>query len=453
MLFHNVLRFRRQRRNEHLPSEKIVVLGGGGPYTPAIMQSITQSAETLAGSEICLQDIDPSYLNMMTRLGERMADTTETEMKFTNTTDTDRALDGATFVITNFRIGGIEALKADEQIPRKYGEYGQETTGPGGTFMAQCTIPVVLDYCYSMEDLCPDAWLINYANPTNFVADAVRRKTKIKCLGLCEGYVYGQHMVSSIIEVPANDVHVYTSGINHHTWIVDVTAGGEEAYPLLHRCGSGMLEKEKSQVSKDRNLEFGLQLLQLCGYWPTLPMYWLPYYSYEEALARDPHPLYDLFEKVRDKFFKELESMARGDSPIRLDPRNCYVGSHGDFAAKVIAAISTDAGEEYVVNVPNRGAVTNLPEGSIVEVNSIVDKRGARPLCLGPMPKFTLAVMQALVVWQELAVDAALTGDKNLLLQALIADPMISSMKSAEKICDELLEAHRALLPQYFIKK
>lgn len=435
-----------------MTTEKIVILGGGGPYTPAIIQSIAQSGEALAGSEICLQDIDPSNLRMMTRLGERMADEAKTKLNFTSTTDARQALAGGTFVITNFRVGGIEALKLDEEVPRKYGEYGQETSGPGGTFMAQCTIPVVLDYCYSMEELCPDAWLINYANPTNFVVDAVRRKSKIKCLGLCEGYVYGQHMISDIMKVPTNDVHVYTSGINHHTWIVDVHFRGEEAYRILRKSGAEALEKQDTQTLSSA-MRFGLQLLRLCGYWPTLPNYWLPYYCYEEALARDPHPLYDTFKAVRGRFFEDLESMARGEAPVYLDPANSYVGSHGDFAAKVIASISTNAGKEYVVNVPNHGAVTNLPEGSIVEVNAIVDKTGARPLCLGPMPKFALALMHALIVWQELAVDAALTGDRDILLQALIADPLMTSMKNAERIRDELLEAHKAYLPQYFPKK
>lgn len=431
-----------------MPSEKIVILGGGGPYTPAIVQSIAQSGEALSGSEICLQDVDPSYLGLMTKLGERMADEAKTTLRFTSTVDTKKALDGATFVITNFRVGGVEALRFDEEIPRKYGVYGQETSGPGGTFMAQCSIPAVLDYCHAIEEMCPDAWLINYTNPTNFIADAVRRETKIKCLGLCEGYVYGQHMVSDIMKVPANDVHVFTSGINHHTWIVDLHVQGKEAYPLLRRRGAEALEKDREKYS--RAMSFALELLQICGFWPTLPNYWFPYYYYEEALSSHPHPLYSHFKEVKGKFYKDLESMARGDGPVFLDTASPYVGSHGDFAAKVIAAISTNSAEEYVVNVPNNGAITSLPQDAIVEVNAIVGKSGARPLCPGAMPKFTLAVMSPMIVWQELSVDAALTGDRDVLLQALIADPLMTSIEKAKKIRDELLEAHKAYLPQYF---
>ena len=170
-----------------MPNEKIVIVGGGSAYVPGILYSLANSAMALGDAEIALMDIDPSRLPLMTALGQRMVAEAGSDLTITSTTDLNESLTGATFVLTNFRPGGLDGLRLDEAIPDRYGVLGQETTGPGGTSFALRSVPQVLDLCSAMEETCPDAWLINYTNPANFVADAIRRRSTIKSVSLCDG--------------------------------------------------------------------------------------------------------------------------------------------------------------------------------------------------------------------------------------------------------------------------
>src|SRR5690348_11304069 len=158
-----------------MSAHKIAIIGGGSAYVPGILHSLAQSGEGFAGGEIALMDIDASKLPMMQAIGERMVAAARTPLTVTQTTSLAEALDGATFVLTNFRPGGLEGLRLDETIPLRYGVLGQETTGPGGVSFALRSIPQVLDLCQAIERRSPDAWLINYTNPANFVADAIHR--------------------------------------------------------------------------------------------------------------------------------------------------------------------------------------------------------------------------------------------------------------------------------------
>ena len=204
-----------------MPKERIVIVGGGSPYVPGILHAFAHSGEVLSRSEIVLMDVDPSRLPMMTELGQRMAVEAEADLRITGTTDLSQALQDATFVLTNFRPGGLEGLRLDEEIPSKYNILGQETTGPGGTFFALRAIPQVLDLCGHIEDICPDAWLINYVNPTNFVADAVRRKSYVKCIAICDGGGNGiRHSLPELLNIEPANVRVRAAGINHHSWLM-----------------------------------------------------------------------------------------------------------------------------------------------------------------------------------------------------------------------------------------
>ena len=189
-----------------MSSQKIAIIGGGSPYVPGILASLTQAGAALHGSEIALMDIAPARLPMMTAIGQRMAADAAADLRITSTTDLTEALTGATFVLTNFRPGGLEGLRLDEAIPDRYGVLGQETTGPGGTSFALRSIPQVLALCQAMEAACPDAWLINYTNPANFVADAIRRQSDVKSISLCDGGGNGlRYELPKLLRVPQED--------------------------------------------------------------------------------------------------------------------------------------------------------------------------------------------------------------------------------------------------------
>jgi len=377
-----------------MPEEKIAIIGGASPYVPGILYSFARS-EVLSGSEIVLMDVDPSRLPTMAGLGQRMVAEVGANLALTSTTDLTQALEGATFVLTNFRPGGLEGLRLDEEIPAKYDILGQETTGPGGTFFALRSIPQVLDLCRRMEDVCPEAY--------------------------------------------------------HHSWLIELRIGDEDGYPLL-------LERLRQPKRKGRSFsqkvhDFGIWMLERYGVWPANLGYLYPYFHHDDALAdyRAGHSIYHMFMADLPEHWPNFEAMSRGEIPIHMDLSKHHTDvGHGDLAVRVIAAIAGDETQEFHVNVPNEGAITNLPAGAIVEVPALVDAGGVTPLCMGQLPKGVLGLTQSLIAWEELTVDAALSGDRDLVLQAVLAHPWVRSAAQAEAVCDEMFDAHAAYLPQFF---
>jgi len=430
--------------------ERIAILGGGSAYIPGILYGLAHSGAALAGSEIVLMDIDPARLPMMSKLGQRMVAEAQSQLTISATTSLEQALEGATFVLTNFRPGGLEGLRLDEEIPAKYGLLGQETTGPGGTFFALRSVPQALALCEQMERICPDAWMINYLNPTNFIADAVRRHSKIKSLAICDGGGNGlRYSVPERLGLPKERVTVYAGGLNHHTWMLQCQVDGMDAYPRFHEQ---MLARQREDPQPREDLQFALWSMETLGLWPSDPGYLFPYYDYDRAWAnaRTGHSLYRMFMTDLPYHWPRFEAMAEGAMPIEMDPNRHHTNvKHGDLAVEMIIAIANNRTQVFHVNVPNDGCFTNIRPGAIVEVPALVDRRGVRPLCMGELPKCVVGLTEALINWQELSVDAALAGDRRLVLQAVAAHPWVRDTAKAAAMCDEMLAAHATFLPQF----
>lgn len=436
-----------------MPAEKIAVVGGGSAYVPGVLSAFTTTGEALAGSEIALMDTDPARLPMMEAIGRRMVAESGASLTVTSTIRLEEALHGATFVLTNFRPGGLEGLRLDETIPARAGVLGQETTRPGGTAFALRAVPQVLDLCRSIEAICPDAWLINYTNPTNFVADAIRRRSRVRSVTLCDGGGNGlRYTMPELLGLERDEVRVRAIGINHHTWVVELRIGGGDGYPYLREFARRFAVVPADADRRTRFRAFGAWMLERYGVWPGNESYLYPYFHYEEALAdfHAGHSLYQMFMRDLPEHWRRFAAMADGSAPIYLDPSKHHTDvGHGDIVVQVMVAIATNATQEFHVNTSNQGAIANLPYGTIVEVPALVDASGIRPLCMGELPKGFAGLTQALLAWQELSVDAALTGDRNLVVQAMLAHPWIDSVAVAERLCDELLAAHAAFLPQF----
>lgn len=436
-----------------LSEEKISIIGGGSAYVPGILYSFSRLGGEISGSEISLMDIDPSRLPVMKKIGEIMVKEAGVNLKVTSTTDLKESLEGATFVLTNFRPGGIESLRLDEEIPAKYGIYGQETTGPGGTFFALRSIPQVLSLCQSMEDICPDAWLINYVNPTNFVADAVNRKSKVKCLAICDGGGNGSYYgMTEALNMKLGEVRLRCAGTNHPAnWLIELRVKGEDGFPLFRKVTEERLKKAEGEERK--YAQFRIKIWDTYGVYPISAGYLYPYFHHDEALARyrAGYSLYNMFMRDLPIHRKNFEAMAKGEKPLYLDPKMHHTAvGHGDIATQLIISIATNRQREFHVNIPNEGSITNISQGSIVEVPALVDASGARAICMGRLPRGALGLTQAIINWEELTVDAALTGERELVLQALLSHPRWPiTFDKAGKLCDEMLEAQARYLPQF----
>ena len=443
-----------------MADEKIVILGGGSPFVPSLMYVMLENKEVLEGSEVCLMDINPKRLPLLTKLGEELSKRTGVKMRFTWTTDAKKALDGATFVMPSYRIGGEKHMRYDFEIPTKHGICGDETAGPGGTFMAQCTIPATVEYCRMMEDLCPNAWAISYVNPTNFVADAVRRETRVRFIALCDCFAgFAMSFLPHVLDMPPferrytdnPDIKPRAIGINHCTWLVDLLVNGEDGYPLLEEKF-----KEKTGKSLSPVEDFRLRLLETYGYFNVCPSHCRMYWEHDEVLAERRALMEREKKRVSSalgwtsKAWKFIEEMVAG-APYEDHPdQYCFYLHHSRHVVGIMVSIIANEGREWGgINFPNDGAITNLPNDAIVEGHCIVDKRGLTPIVTGDLPKPFLGLTLHLLNWQKLTVDAALSGDKNLLYQAILACPYVHDMKAAKKIMEELLAAHAEFMPQF----
>jgi len=427
-------------------AEKMVFLGGGSPFIPSLIQTIMENKEALAGSEVCLMDIEPTRLPQLTKLGEVMAQRADMDLKFTHTTDAREALDGATFVFPGYRVGGVEALRQDNAVPTKHGICGDETAGPGGTFMAQCTIPATLSYCRVMEELCPDAWAISYVNPTNFVADAVRRETKTKFIAICDSFPGLVMRLVHWLHVPPSSIRARAMGVNHLAWLTDLLVDGEDGYPLLKE------RIKEAKVPEDRAdaWHFSMRLLDTYGYWNVSAGHPRMLWEHDETMETKGHRWEDPqgWRSRMVRVWDVVDEMIAGAEYDETKPHMRM--HHSRHAIGIMVSIATNDGREWGgINLPNNGAVSNLPLGAILEGSCIVDARGPVPIAMGDLPKPFVGLTQHVINWQELTVDAALSGDKSLLYQALLASPYVHDMKAARAIMDELLVAHAGYMPQF----
>jgi 6-phospho-beta-glucosidase len=441
-----------------MPEERIVIVGGGSPYVPGILYSLAQRAEELAGTEVRLMDVDPARLPLMEKLAERMFEGTGGSINVTSTTALEDALEGTTFVVTNFRPGGIEGLRLDEEIPNKYDVLGQETTGPGGTFFALRSIPPALELCSKVEQVCPEAWVVNYVNPVNFIADALHRRTRVKAISICDGGGNGlRYFLPDLLGVGQDRLVVRAAGVNHHSWLRELRVDGSDGFPLLRKAIGGV-PTEAGQGRTSPFAEYGQFLkyfLEKLDLVPANPSYLYPYFDLPEALRRyraGGRSLYRTFSEDIPEHWRRFEHMAAGKIPVAMDPEKHHTQvGHGDLAVQILMAVAANQTQEFHVNVPNHGCITNLPPDAIVEVPVLVDKNGVRPLCMGDLPAAVVGLTAALINWQELSVDAALSGDRSRVIQALLAHPWIRTISyaSAQALCDEMLSAHAAHLPQF----
>jgi len=447
-------------------TRKIAIIGGGSMYTAGLLESVVgHAAEGLAGCNVYLMDTDPNALKQIRRYGEYLINVSGVNVAIDASTDLHKALDGADFVLTTFRVGGFDTLAQDEEIPLQYEMIGNETTGVGGTFMALRTVPVVLEVCRDMEALCPNAWLINYTNPTNFIADAVRRETHIQCISLCDNYIITMPELSFLLGVDQKEIYMQTAGVNHLTWVLTLRVSGQPGYPqLIKRVQEIDIE---ALCSPDPNfyqqhsmkyypdhyyIPWAVKLFNIYGYYPCGASYHKYYYLHDETVQEMKKPTYNSlhrhFRRQAEWFFEKLERAIASNEPPTPDTSLGYHG-HGDLAINVIAAIINNRREEFVVNIPNHGAISNLPYEAIVEVPALIDSDGAHAFSLGDYPKSLIGQIYSQILHEELVVDAALSGNKKQALIGLLGSPLIHSTRRAKDALEMMFELQVDLLPQF----
>jgi len=420
---------------------KVVVIGGGSSYTPEIVEGLIRSAQELSLGEVWLVDIPAGQekLEVVGTLAKRMVGQSGNPFEVKLTVDRREALSGADYVVTQIRVGGMQARIKDERVPLRHGVIGQETTGPGGFAKALRTIPVILDICRDMEELAPEAWLINFTNPSGIVTEAVTRHTSTKVIGLCNNAINMERWIAREYEVEPEEMFIEFVGCNHLLWVTRVFARGEEVT-------EGLLAKVEAEGEWPPGLIESLGAIP-CGYHHY-------YYSGDEMLAKlqkaeaEGKPTRgeeiigiekELFELYRDANLAE--------KPEALSKRGGAL--YSEAAVRLMCSIHSDRRDIQCVNTRNCGALSDLPAESVVEVSCVIGCEGPRPLTVGPLGPELRGLLQQVKAYEELTIEAGVTGDRKVALQALVANPLVPSARVAKAVLEDLLEEHKEHLPQF----
>lgn len=417
---------------------KFTVVGAGSSYTPELLDELAARHEQLPVDEMVLYDIDEKRLEIMTGFCRRFAAKKGLQLPIRATLDLDDALEGADFVDTQIRVGGNRQRVVDEKIPISYGLVGQETTGAGGMMKAFRTIPVMLHVAERMERLSPDGWIINYTNPTGLITEAVTRYTKANIAGFCSGGIFPKMWAKKAFGVAYKQVQYDYAGLNHMNFISHITIDGKP------------LTEEQFEALAKVNDAIDLDLQKLMGVLPSPYLAW--YYHTRRRVQWLKDGAMTRGEEVQlleKEIYAAYADPACNEKPAALARRGG--GGYSEVAMNFVNAVYNNQDTEMVVNVPNRGAISFLPDNAVVEIPCLVNARGMSPLHVGKVPAMCWGLIAAVKNYEQLAVEAAVEGSVEKMKLALLAHPLVRDYEVIEKMVPELLEANKQFLPQFHL--
>lgn len=417
---------------------KIVVVGAGSTYTPELVEGIARRPE-LDVTELALVDIDAERLDIVGGLASRMLAAASYSGEVSTTTEVERALPGADFVLLQLRVGGQAARLVDETLPLQFGCIGQETTGPGGFAKALRTVPVVLDIAERVRsDAAPGAWIIDFTNPVGIVTRALLDAGH-RAVGLCNVAIGFQRRFAALLGVDWKRVSVDQVGLNHLSWIRAVYVDGTDVLDdLLERFAQDIADEIDLPVEALHELH-------------VIPSYYLHYYY-----CTDSELQHEIKGPKRAEQVQEIEStllqMYRDpdlhEKPPLLEQRGGAY--YSEAAAQLMSSLRAGTGDVQVVDVRNGKTLSGLPPDAVVEVPCRVDKDGAHPLPQPPLAPEFLGLVQANTAYEQLAIEAAVSGRRDVALRALLANPLVRQWEVAWPMLTALLDANRPHLPRFF---
>jgi 6-phospho-beta-glucosidase len=409
---------------------KLVIVGGGSSYIPELVDGVLERHDTFPVSEICLTDINSQRMEILCGLTQRMVAKSSKPIRVTATTERKAALEGASFVSSIIRVGGMDARILDEHIPLKYGVVGQETTGPGGMMKALRTIPPMLEIAHDVEAICPDAWLINYTNPSGIIAEALGKHSKAKFIGLCSGPMGWIKHILHLMNVSEERANVEWVGLNHLGFATRVWVDGKDA---------------TAQAIKAAANEWGIdgEWMQTLGAIPCGYLY--NFYHRDLAVAENSQPgartRGEVVKEIEAELLRQYADPALAEKPELLKQRGG--GGYSDVAIASMEAILHNRGDRQITQVLNGGAVDDIPADASMELLCLVDRMGPHPVRFGALPLPIRGLVQSVKAYESLTVQAAVEGSRRVAMQALMAHPLTHSWSVAKPMLEELLAANK----------
>jgi len=415
---------------------KVTVVGAGSTYTPELVEGFADREKLLGLDEFVLYDIDHERLQIVGGLAKRILDKRGFGGKLIFSENLEEAVTGASAVLIQLRVGGQITRYKDETLPNPFGLIGQETTGIGGFFKALRTVPVLLDIADTVRRLAgPDCWIIDFTNPvgieTRALLDAGHR-----AIGLCNVGIGFQRHIADIYGVDHNLVRLDHAGLNHLTWIRSIMVDGQE--------------KIDDILARDDLEDFFPVSQQCCRTLRAVPSYYLRYfYATDEELAKQlggEHRAQRVME-IEHELLEMYKDPALDHKPALLEERGGAY--YSTAAAALTVSLLTGDGAHHYIDTYNNGTLPGLPDGAVVEVPALVDTQGPHPVPVAPLAKEMLGLVQAITAYEELTIEAALSGDPEIARRALIAHPLVRQWSAVDGAFSSMVRANAYLLPRF----
>jgi 6-phospho-beta-glucosidase len=427
---------------------KVAVIGGGSSYTPELINGFLERFDSFPLAELWLMDILPERLDVVGGFAQRMVAAKGSPFAVHLTTDQRQAAQGASYVITQLRVGWMQARREDEYLGRRHGLIGQETTGVGGMAKALRTIPVVLNIAKDMQELAPGALLVNFTNPAGLVTEALARYAPdVPAVGVCNAPITFKMGVLNDLEqrggvqVNPQRAQLDTLGLNHLSWHRGFTIDEEDVWPQL-------IESYVVQLKSETDPEWDPRLVESLR---MVPNYYLQYFYYTDrklaAQGKWPPSRAESVMKIEKRLLALYAEPDRTEPPEDLMERGGAY--YSTVATQLLNAHHNDLGETHVVNVPHRGAIPGWPADWVLEMPCKVSRAGIDPIPAEPLPLVCSGLLAQVKAYELLTVEAAVKGDRDAAYQALLTHPLGPTADKVQVVLDDLLETHWSYLPQF----
>ncbi|MDR0406349.1 MAG: alpha-glucosidase/alpha-galactosidase [Clostridiales bacterium] len=430
---------------------KITFMGAGSTVFAKNVLGDAMVTPALCESAIALYDIDPVRLqesyDMLSAINRNC---NGGKAQITKYTDRKEALKGASYVINAIQVGGYDPCTiTDFEIPKKYGlrQTIADTLGIGGIFRALRTIPVMFDFARDIEEVCPDAWFLNYTNPMAMLAGAMQRFTGVKTVGLCHSVQVCSKGLLDGLGMSTEGVYDKIAGINHMGWLLEVRdKDGNDLYPEIKKRAAERTEKHTDMVRYEIMKSFGYYVTESSEHNAEYMPYWIKS-THPELIEKFNIPL----DEYPRRCVRQIEEWKKRRDDYTQNSALSHERTH-EYGSYIMEAMETNVPFKIGGNVINTGLITNLPSNACVEVPCLVDASGVNPCYVGAIPEQLAALNRTNINPQLLTIEAAVTLKKENIYYAAMLDPHTSAELSTDQIkslCDDLIEAHGDWLPKY----
>lgn len=429
---------------------KIVIIGAGSSYTPELIEGIILNNQTLPINQIALVDVEmgKDKLETIYDLTTRMIAKSNLDISVSKTLEVDSALVGASYVLTQLRVGQIEARILDEKIPNKYNQIGQETNGLGGMFKGLRTIPVIVEIANKMAEFCPDAWLLNFTNPAGMVTQAVLDHSKHqKVIGLCNGPINTKMAIAKLAEVEPSELDVTFKGSNHMVFVTDV----------LHKQKSiisDVIMKMNNQASDSlafKNVNNEVWNTQLLTSLQMIPSSYLKYYIKTEQLLEEQLSSElcrgQVVKEVETELFAKYRDQELNEKPKELEKRGGAL--YSTAAINLINSLYNCDNSVHTINVRNGNSIPNLDPNFVLEINCKITSDGPVPIAVGDLPGPVHGLVNTIKEYETSIGRCALDGDYQAVIRLGVFNPLSTNDNNVVDAINELFVAHKKYLPNF----